>query len=60
MFAGKVGAYPAPLLGRLLALATNIRLGWKVFYKLKMYFSFYKTTYLIEEVNPSVRVPWLG
>jgi hypothetical protein len=32
MFAGKVGAYPsegAPLLGRILALPTNIRLGWK-------------------------------
>jgi hypothetical protein len=35
MFAGKAGTYPsdhlsgAPLLGRLLALPTNIRLGWK-------------------------------
>ncbi len=30
MFARKDGGYPSvPLLGRLLALSTNIRLGWK-------------------------------
>ncbi len=30
MFAGKAGAYPSEaLLGRLLALITNIRLSWK-------------------------------
>jgi len=34
MFAGKAGAYPSegtPLQSRLLALPTNIRLGWKGF-----------------------------